>query len=239
MNKLPVAIPGYGRGPSQDDPNKGQPKPLLDPEPNYNNFSMNPNVGSSVEPRVTVQRTEMDVQPPETYLRENIVSIGGPYYNPWTRRLMRECRSPLVFDLSLSDIPMINQTKSEEHRVQRSGNRIVRDYGFVARLRNPLNADKHIMMICGIETYGVLGAARLLTRTNANVHFLRLHEHLVQKLAKADGDLADFFLFSTFEVNQQGITTLDTFEIQTSGLTSRWQELEKLRLQEPPPPEDT
>lgn len=199
-------------------------------------------------------------QPTEEYLRENIVCVGGPYYNKWTRRLMRECRSPLIFDLSQDDIPLINQMGRVELRVTRvsrsvrgsniqarlqrflapkQGSRITRDHGFFARLRNPLNQEKHIILACGIETHAVLGAVKMVAGLARNVHFLQLHEALVQTASRdAEAtDLKDFFILSTFEVYENGSVAQDTIDSQIGGILIDWQPA-GFQLQGTPPLED-
>ncbi len=63
----PLPIPSYGTPPSQDNPARPNPKPVLDPSPNYGPFQMNQNVASEVEPRLRV-----------VAIRENDAAAGVP-----------------------------------------------------------------------------------------------------------------------------------------------------------------
>ncbi len=74
-DQIPVAKPQYGRGPSQDSKDRGQPKPVLDPEPNYASFQMSPNVATPAERRVVIEVTRTD---PQDAKDEAATEILGP-----------------------------------------------------------------------------------------------------------------------------------------------------------------
>lgn len=190
---------------------------------------------------------------PDQHLRENIVAIGGPYHNTWTRRLMRECRSPLIFDLEQEDIPLIDQARHQEHRVRRESvsprsfyeralarfspppTRIRGDVGFFGRIRNPLNFERHVILICGIETYGVLGAARLMGGIAKNAHFMGLHQYLMNTVFdEKEGDFRDFYILLKFDIGITGNVEQDTLEIQKAGIISDWNPEAIAELQKAP-----
>src|SRR5208282_2139659 len=121
------------------------------------------------------EMTAYDVR--DFHLRENIICIGGPYWNQVTRRFMREVKSPFIFDFSNpadDRTPLIDCLTGERFESAWSGRRLTRDFGFFARFKNPLNVGKHVVLVCGIETPAVMGM--LLAFSEEQSDFLKLHE---------------------------------------------------------------
>ncbi|MFZ3058383.1 MAG: hypothetical protein WA102_01475 [Candidatus Methanoperedens sp.] len=128
----------------------------------------------------------------EEQLRENIVCIGGPYHNSCCLRMMREIKSPYIFDLSHDETPLINQIDTDIYYSSRDHTRITKDYGFFARFTNPLNEERHVILVCGIETYGVHGAVRAFSGIRNNAHFLELHDIIYEKMRSVWGSTRIF-----------------------------------------------
>ncbi len=114
---------------------------------------------------------------------KNVICVGGPYYNSITREFMRKIKSPFIFDLQAQNIPLINLINGKKYYAQRSKTkRITKDYGFFARYKNPFDKEEQnsIILISGIETYGVLGTAR--TFLPANNYFIENSEKIIRIL---------------------------------------------------------
>jgi hypothetical protein len=173
-------------------------------------------VGRLEDVHVTTSR---DVR--EADLRENVVSIGGPYWNLVTLRFMREVRSPFVFDFSdpNSDrTPLIDCLSGAVHSALWAGHRLVRDHGFFARLQNPFNAERHVVLACGIETQAVDGAIQAFSSDHAQ--FLDLY-HAIARLGD-DTSLPDFFCHMPFDIEDTGVTRLPSAHDQTARILTNW-----------------
>lgn len=101
--------------------------------------------------------------------RDNLVVIGGPGFeddgNRVCRMLLQRVNSKVSYtedyETMLADGDML--TASSEDGIMKQ------DYGYFARFRNPHNPDTAVVMIHGIHTLGVLGAARAFSDHAASV----------------------------------------------------------------------
>jgi hypothetical protein len=96
---------------------------------------------------------------------ENLVLVGGPYYNEITRHYLTKHQIiPYKFkemkggEIGLKIPTQKGLLKSNFSDDQDLSN--VLDHGFFVRTKNPQNHSKSIIMINGIHTYGVVGAAK-------------------------------------------------------------------------------
>ncbi|MHC4155074.1 MAG: hypothetical protein ACYST6_09155 [Planctomycetota bacterium] len=90
---------------------------------------------------------------------ENLILIGGPDYNKVVRELMD--LTPFEFEEREGDTVLVDKRTKESYESKRNAEgRIVTDYGFFLKMQNPHNADKKVVMLNGIHTYGVYGAAK-------------------------------------------------------------------------------
>ena len=160
----------------------------------------------------------------EEDLRENIVCVGGPYYNSVTLKLLQEIQSPFVFDLTdtESDKTPIRRCDAiggsfDSHRNERG--RLIHDWGFLGRFRNPFNNNTHVILACGIETSGVFGIVKAFG--SQNPHLQDLHQ-AVRKQSVDRSDLVDFFCLMKFGVERTGMPTLPPCEDQLGGIVSDW-----------------
>lgn len=92
----------------------------------------------------------------------NLILVGGSDYNKVTEAFMRH--TPFKFAQDEKDETILiykkrNQIFKSEFKLK-EGHEEVIDYGFFLKIQNPHNPDKKIIMINGIHTYGVYGAAK-------------------------------------------------------------------------------
>src|SRR5208283_5453409 len=182
------------------------------------------------------EMTAYDVR--DFHLRENIICIGGPYWNQVTRRFMREVKSPFIFDFSNpadDRTPLIDCLTGERFESAWSGRRLTRDFGFFARFKNTLNVGKYVVLVCGIETPAVMGM--LLAFSEEQSDFLKLHEVIVRAGLGDDsrsGELPDFFVLMEFGVEHTGAVHLPAADDQIKRVICEWKTGHSLCLQEAP-----
>ena len=99
---------------------------------------------------------------PGNPLSNNLILIGGPDYNTVTRRFMRYV--PFKFIEEGDETVLYNSIKRETYRPEfKEENGIIDeavDYGFFVKIPNPFNEKKKLIMINGVHTIGVFGAAK-------------------------------------------------------------------------------
>lgn len=158
---------------------------------------------------------------PHSEISGNIVCIGGPCFNSVTRRLMEDAKLPIQFEGIDEDddgTPLINADTGE--RFEKSydeKHRLVRDWGFFARFKNPHNKDATVIIACGIESPAVDGIVRVFS-SQANPHFNNLYERLMDTMAEDldDGELPEFCCIMPFKIEEATrIAVTPSFEDQT------------------------
>ena len=103
---------------------------------------------------------EFDQQQGNPYA-ENLILLGGPDYNKITRLFMKH--TPFRFAKKKGTTVLKNKTNNKFFQakfVRSGGNETVTDYGFFFKIPNPRNEQKKLIMINGIHTYSVYGAAK-------------------------------------------------------------------------------
>lgn len=98
---------------------------------------------------------------PGTPYANNLIVIGGPDYNKVAKTLMKY--TPFEFiEKGKAVLLKIKQQKVffKAKFQRRGGIEEVIDYGFFYKMPNPHNDKKKLIMINGIHTYGVYGAAK-------------------------------------------------------------------------------
>lgn len=124
----------------------------------------------------------------ENQYATNLLLIGGPDYNEITRFFMQY--TPFEF-ITRRGQALLNDKKN--NRVFKSayckeqGLRKVTDYGFFLKMPNPLNHNKTLIMINGIHTYGVYGAAKcFLSQDEHEINLtMRNCKDIIDRLGKA------------------------------------------------------
>lgn len=145
-------------------------------------------------PKAKLFRHPSDNFAPNLY-EENLLVIGGPGEletegNIVCRRMMEKYESQIKYPDGKDAMVYLDR---EFEPVFNSEGYLTKDYGYFARLPNPFNKDKSVVLISGIHTFGVLGSAKILSdHPNSRTNI----EHLIQKLLPTS-DLA-FEIF--FEV---------------------------------------
>jgi hypothetical protein len=94
-------------------------------------------------------------------LEENMVVIGGPGdeegdSNPVCKIFTDKMNGRITYSDDCEKL-LFNE---KEYTAQKNGNKTVKDYGYFARFPNPLNPRTSVVLIHGIHTFGVLGAAK-------------------------------------------------------------------------------
>jgi hypothetical protein len=172
------------------------------------------------------------------YLGENIVSIGGPYWNSVSQAFLKEVQSPFVFEWDPEDETPITyccKTSGKIFRARKVGGKLRQDYGFLGRFKNPRNPDRHVILVCGIETPAVAGLIGVFGRDNPNL--LNLHEAILSKATpeeRAVGALPDFFCLIKFSVDSCAAVP-PTSEEQKALIITDWMKDHTGLLQRDPP----
>ncbi|WP_295232996.1 hypothetical protein [Sediminibacterium sp.] len=97
-------------------------------------------------------------------MEDNLVVIGGPGAEDDEEG---DCNTVCKFMMSKMKVSVSYSEDCEkllhdgrEYTATKQGNKTTQDYGYFARFPNPLNPRTSVILINGIHTYGVLGAAK-------------------------------------------------------------------------------
>ncbi len=120
-------------------------------------------------PGISVQEfTWQDV--PDSALIEDIIVVGGIAYNPFMADAMDRLDSPFRQLAAPAGEPdaLVARSSNEEYRPEHSaGGSVTADFGFFAKAPNPFNRDRSMVLINGVLTHGVLGAAKCFSDLEA------------------------------------------------------------------------
>ena len=129
---------------------------------------------SQYYPNATIQSFSSE-DLPEGHTSSNLVVIGGPgspeISNKICQEMMRTMESKVAYSSDCEQMTVTRATggtvelQAEYRTNGQSANEetpldLQKDWGYFARFRNPLNEDATVVLINGIHTTGVLGAAR-------------------------------------------------------------------------------
>lgn len=114
---------------------------------------------------------------PQDVLEENLIIVGGPGGDGGgaSNKLVGPMHDSLGIPLGYSDdcdsmiLPSGEKLASEE-----KNGVIVKDYAFFAKAPNPFHPDSTVVIVHGIHTYGVLGAARCFSDHPRGLRNIRL-----------------------------------------------------------------
>jgi len=114
--------------------------------------------------------TSKEVRPSD--LRGNLVVIGGPDFNSLARTFVKEQAFPFRYAIEKGGVPVLIDKRKEQILRQENtpAGRIIKDYGLFAALANPYNSQSRVVVIGGLHTYGVLGAAQAFDTTRTGMH---------------------------------------------------------------------
>jgi hypothetical protein len=113
-------------------------------------------------------------------LKYPLVSLGGPDFNEFYRRIEADRDIPLRYvPGSGSDATLVDSRSGHKYRATRKKRVPVADYGLYLRLSHPVNGAERLLMFSGITALGVLGAVRAFAAASeARQNALDLSAHL-------------------------------------------------------------
>lgn len=141
---------------------------------------------------ITFCTSEEFVNIPGNPYASNIILIGGPDYNKITEHFMEY--TPFEFSQSGNDETILvdnqrNRVFKPEFKSQKDFEEVI-DYGFFLKIPNPYNPDKKLIIINGIHTYGVYGAAKCFSIYDE--HEINIAKHNCKTVIESLGDDPNF-----------------------------------------------
>lgn len=136
-------------------------------------------------------------------LEDNLVIIGGPGDedgdgNDKCKIFMEKMNLKVNYSEDCEKLLY----KGNEYIAKKQGNKTVMDYGYFARFPNPFNPRSSVVLIHGIHTFGVLGAAKAFSdhpSAQGNI------KKVMKKLNLDDIKQASFECFFPVDVLQQSV----------------------------------
>jgi hypothetical protein len=170
----------------------------------------------------------------EKHLRENVICLGGPYWNAATRRFMQELHLPLRFDLSAPDdrTPLLDELSGKTFHSAWIDGCVCRDYGLFVRAKNPYNPSRHVILAAGIETYAVGGVVEAFGPDNPA--FSDLCAAARSSAIDTQSSFPDFYCVLPFTVERSGKASLPGSAEQRQSLVRAWDRDGNWPLQESP-----
>jgi hypothetical protein len=103
-------------------------------------------------------------------LTNNIISIGGSTYNRVTKLIKDECSRNWAIiphdkhdEIIDGDYFYHEKQSGTKHKAGKNSNNIITlDYGLVTKCPNPFNRDSKVVILDGLHTYGLIGAAKVI-----------------------------------------------------------------------------
>ncbi len=134
---------------------------------------------------------------------DNMVVIGGPGdedgdANNVCRVMMNKMNLQVCYSTNCEKLLF----KHFEFKASKHKKKIIQDYGYFARFPNPFNPRKSVILIHGIHTFGVLGAAKVFSDHPSAQGNIR---KLMKKLNLEDITHAAFECFFPVEIIQQNV----------------------------------
>lgn len=147
------------------------------------------------------------------YISHDIVVIGGPgdekEGNAVCSRILREMSSSVSYDDE--DNLHFGSTQFASESDPSIG--VVKDYGYFARMPNPFDETRSVVLMHGIHTFGVLGAARAFTDSLVG------EENMKTVMGKATRSAVGQFAFECiFEVNIFPTGDISVPRVQSNGV---------------------
>lgn len=155
--------------------------------------------------------------PEKQLLRDNLVVIGGPGIdeilpgNPVCREFNLTFQSSIKYAADGESLEVFKDGSKQVLAPKYSNGLLMMDYGYFARFPNPFDLSASVVMIHGLHTSGVLGAALAFSdHTQASENFRTLRA----KLASLSKDVVSFE--ALFEVKRVGGT------VQVPEIIEEW-----------------
>jgi hypothetical protein len=105
------------------------------------------------------------------YNDENVVSVGGPVFNTFTKAVIDHLGSDIYFDAS--DKLHVYENEYEKNETT------LKDYGLIIKLNNPYRPSRKVIIVAGCGSNGCLAASFILTK---NRKFPNLRKTLMSEL---------------------------------------------------------
>jgi len=136
-------------------------------------------------------------------LEDNIVVIGGPGDDDGDGNPICQIFSDkMQVKINYSEDCEKMLYKGHEYIAEKKGNKTVKDWGYFARFPNPINPRTSIILVHGIHTFGVLGAAKAFSdHPSAQVNIRKV----MRKLNIDDIKQASFECFFHVDVLQKSV----------------------------------
>jgi hypothetical protein len=143
-------------------------------------------------------------------LEDNIVVIGGPGDddgdgNPVCKIFTDKMQVKITYSEDCEKLLY----KGHEYVAKKQGNKTVMDWGYFARFPNPLNPRASVVLVHGIHTFGVLGAAKAFSDHPSAQGNIR---KVMKKLNLDDIKQASFECFFPVEFLNQSVVCPDIDE---------------------------
>lgn len=90
----------------------------------------------------------------------NLIVIGGPDFNALAKEFLDSQPVPFLYKQKGYDPIFFEVATKREFSMEKKKGRVTRDYGLFARFPNPVNKSNSVIMIGGLQTFGVLGAVQ-------------------------------------------------------------------------------
>lgn len=154
------------------------------------------------------------------HLDENIVIIGGPGENGDGNKICymitEQMNGKITYNFDDDDEKLIYGTTS--YIAEYKNKKVVKDYGYFAKFPNPLNPKSAIVLIHGIHTFGVLGAAKAFSDIPSAQGNIR---KVMQKLNLDNISQASFECFFPVHVYQDTVKCPEIEERYILPLTKK------------------
>ncbi len=141
----------------------------------------------------------------KNHIEDNLMVIGGPGEtendgNYICALLMDKMNVKVKYNFAEEDEQLIY--KDQKYSAVFKGGKVVKDYGYFARFPNPFNPKSSVVLIHGIHTFGVLGAAKAFSDHPSAQGNIR---KVMKKLNIDDIKQASFECFFPVDVLQQSV----------------------------------
>lgn len=140
---------------------------------------------------------------PGALFEENIVVIGGPGDDDGDgNRICKIFTDKMDVKISYSEDCEKLLYQNREYIAKKQGDKTVLDYGYFARFPNPINPKYSVILIHGIHTFGVLGAAKAFSDHPSAQENIR---KVMKKLNLHEMKQVSFECFFPVEVLEQSV----------------------------------
>lgn len=157
----------------------------------------------------------------KNHIEDNLMIIGGPGEtdtdgNYICALMMDKMNVKISYSFPGEDELMIY--KGQQFSAVYSSGKMVKDYGYFARFPNPVNPKSSVILVHGIHTFGVLGAAKAFSDHPSAQGNIR---KLMRKLNLDDIKQASFECFFPVDVLQQSVVCPEIDEDNILPLTKK------------------